>query len=227
MGLENYMDSLSFDVQGVADLNYLEVVLHASQRIFLDFTNGGPAVESNLFPQRESVYLEFARNYTTPNNYYGRLGLGVLEFFPQSQTWIKIAVATGILATETNPWSLNMHFNYFSSIQGNNRNIIIAVTSEKLLDPDSDSPLSLGGFISWGYRTRPLSEDIAATYEQILFSIGPALDWKSSVGTFQFKLPWRLWIDRQYEIINGASVPGNPTDLRFVPDFEVNWTWAF
>jgi hypothetical protein len=223
----NYVDSYSLAGQGVLDLTHFEVAVGGSLRLFSQLTERGKGVEKNLAPSKESLLIEIAKFYATRENHYGRLGLGYLQFFPESKHWVRLSFATGIMATPGNPWSLNLHAGFISSIEGNNRNLIIQAKSMRVIQEDGPA-LSVGGYISWAYRMRDVANDAVATYEQMLFSIGPTADLTTALGTLSLKLPWRLWIDKEYVLTSANTyIPGNPNEFIGLPDVNLSWTLNF
>ncbi len=217
----NFSDSFSFQASGLIDLGAIEIGLEGSQRSFLANSGRGAIVRDQLYGSRQNFGADLGRHFVTEEGRYGGIAVGYLQFMPSLERWIKFQLETGILSTESAPWSLSLHASFFVRTNGSDK--VMLVSTDTVRDFNwGKAKLSVGGFFSWGYRMRDLL--LPGSFEQMLFSFGPLVRLSTNVGIFRLSIPLRLWIDKQIVNSGTTQVTANPSQFTGIPDAMLSWT---
>ncbi len=225
-GLSNHRDAVSSSLSGTADFKLFELRLHASQRFFLQAGDAqAQFVENDLSQARSTVGAEIARYAISSRGVYGRFALGFLNFLPSSskQRWIQLGLNTGILTQPDLPWSTHLHLGFHFPIHPGQSLLDISLRTSRMIADKPSWALEFGGMLHWSYRIFAQEPKAVANYEHMLFSVGPVMRLRTSMGTGNLFMLWRLWIDKEIT----ASNVFQPSELRAVPDLSFSWTLKF
>ncbi|MBI4403735.1 MAG: hypothetical protein HY537_06225 [Deltaproteobacteria bacterium] len=226
LSISHYQDSISSLAGALFDLNFMEISLRASQRIFLESTETGKAVRDQLWIAHQTLSVEVAKHYMTPANHYGRLSAEFLQFFPEPRyRWIRLGIATGALPDHGFPHLLRLAFNLFFPFWGDHKILQISGEFGRQLALSDKSTLDLGGGAIWSYKLRGSMGE--GRYDHMLFSFGPLAQLTSPFGQLRANFFFRFWLDR--EVVMRESSPRTlyPNEIYAIPDLSLTWTIHF
>lgn len=205
VGALNYSDALASQAELVADLRAVELRVRAGQRFFFQNSVAGTEMASELAAEARHLAVEIARYRANPQGVYGRIGLGLIPFFPQGTTYWQISLSSGVLPSVAVPWDLSISLNAFLSFNRTHDYIVAELGASRRFAVGSGA-LAAGGFIRWNQSLRP-----ATLGENIMVSLGPKL-WAQlgRWGILSAQMPLRVWIDH-------ALVDGQ---VGFLTDFS-------
>ncbi len=211
--LVSYPDALSLRFSGLIDLDFVEVLGSFSQRLFLSSGPTGLALQNGLAGEVKNFTFEVARFRANAQGAYGRLGIGLVPFLPQSTTYGKFTLSTGRLPSAEVPWELRLAGTLFLSFNKSNDFTIVSAEVLRHFTLGTQSTIRLGGFATWGQAIRTTVRG-----ENTLLSLGPNIAYKSILGLITFALPLRIWLD-----INPSG--GFLSDFS-TPAFSLGWQYS-
>ncbi|MBY0371478.1 hypothetical protein K2X33_12375 [bacterium] len=217
LGTYNYADAFATQVQAVADLRVVELRVRAAQRDFLGVGASGVEMQTGLSGEFRNLGAEIARYHATPGGIYGRLGLGLLPFYPQGTIYWQFSLSTGVLPTATVPWDFRAAVSLFLSFDRSHDYLIGSLNSSRVFAV-GNGHLVVGGFLSWNQAVRP-----ELLGENIMLSLGPRVGFRMPAwGQWTLSMPLRVWID--HALVD--TQVGFLTDFS-TPAFSADWTVFF
>jgi len=220
----NYADTLSGQISLLMGVKFLEARIKASQRVFFALSEAGITTKEFLSDEKQTLSFELARYFVSPKNYFGRLGLEYVHFFPNHRRWLKAGFGTGILDNVSLPWQLQLNTAIFLPLVNESSFFSLSLETRRVFTFASKTSLRLGGSFSWSERMRDVL--IPSRYEHRVISIGPTAELKGLViGTVRVLAAFRIWIDKELFLKDGKLVAGHPSDFR-PPDIFFEWAIA-
>ncbi len=189
-----YGDAIAAKGYALVDLKLFEVGVAGASRFFGQLGPEGIALASTLAPEYRNVALEIARYRVNPNGIHGRLSLAVLPFFPNGVSYWKFGLSTGLLPTADVPYEFRLNLAFLLSFNKSNDFSVVTAETWRNFYLGGQRVLQVGGFFTWGQAVRVA--DATVVHEYILFSLGPSLVFKSSLGRISAGVPIRVWIDK-------------------------------
>lgn len=241
--LATYPGVLSFQASGVLDFGGFELHLQGGRR-FLPEPNAADV--QGFRYDLSDVDFEIARYHALSKTAFGRLGIAGTKFFPSlragqrsmsdlqhkdSQQWIRISVATGLLPTEELPWDFRLNLGLFRRIDDD---WMIVMARLEVLKRFLSGRLRAGGYFSfttasYGSNAGEIVTSIpsAPVIEHYGFTLSPSLEWAFPAGTLQVAMPLRLYVDQ--DVAQSLAKTGpvtNPSEF-LAPALNARLTVSF
>jgi hypothetical protein len=194
-------------------LEFIDVGLIASQRLFFASTPEGVVLKSGLSSEARAIGAEIGRYRVNASGLHGRISAAVLSFSPNAPSYWKLALATGALPSAQLPWDIRFFFTLFLSFDHRNDFSILRAETSRHYSVGTGF-LDVGGFLSWGQAMRGAPNE----GESVQISLGPTIAYTSKLGKLSLSVPLRVGIDRA---LVGATL-GYLSDFNS-PSIALGW----
>lgn len=203
-----YPDAASTRAVALVDLDFIDVSVIASQRLFFSSTPEGVSLKAGLANEMRAVGAEIGRYRVSASGLHGRISAAILSFSPNAPSSWKLTLATGALPSAELPWDIRLAFSLFLSFDHSNDFSVLRAETSRHFAVGSGN-LEVGGFLSWGQALR--SAPTEGESQQI--ALGPVVGYDTRMGRFSLSIPLRIWIDRALvgSTLGYLSDFGNPS----------------
>lgn len=213
----SYGETFGGRVSALVDLKYLEASVLAGQRFFFGASPDVTTLQAALATETQNLGFELARFRANARGGFGRLSLGLIPFYPGGTSYWKMGFATGLLRSNEIPWNFQLAVSVFLSFNRELDYMVLNADTYRSFTLGGPHLLQIGGFFTWGQMIRGPSLG-----EHILFSLGPELSYRNSLGKLSVTVPIRIWLDRA--VVDGKN--GYLSDFA-TPAFSVGWRSVF
>lgn len=185
-------DSVTTSLSGLAAVPYLELGFHGGQ-IYSGLLDTAEGVVNRGALQREMTFfgVEVARYFVDSRNYYGRLSVKFVEFFPSKLLAWRPALHAGTNPSPLSPWNVEfslagfLYFNHLSDF------MFATMSTGRTHYFGKDQNVRISGEVAFGQKSKLL------VGESLLFTVGMSAAYSSgSLGQITLSVPFRIWIDR-------------------------------
>lgn len=186
-----YPDAASVRAAALVDLDFIDVGVIASQRLFFGSTPEGIALKSVLSNEARAIGAEIGRYRVNSSGLHGRISAAILSFSPSAPSFWKLTLATGALPTAQLAWDIRLSFSLFLSFDHRNDFTMLRAETSRHYAVGAGF-LDVGGFLSWGQAMRPVPSE----GESMQISLGPTFAYTTKLGKLSLSVPLRVWLDR-------------------------------
>ncbi len=187
-------DTLRVAGRATLPLGPIQLKAKGSQRVFLDITDAGRARHAQMTGAASLVAAEIGRAFLSNRRHYGSLGIEFSQLLPVGDNFIGLLIHTGTYESADLPWTVNFTLQLRFRLTGNESNLILDGSTEKVLWTSGSNWLRLGAGIGWAQRLKD-GPGPSAT-EHAVLTLGPQATWNNALGEWKVRLSFRLWLDR-------------------------------
>ena len=200
----SYRGNVLTGIDASLDVHWFNLGLSARKTIFA-FDQTGDQIPSENSGRINQFGVETAREFTSSNGYLGRLGISLNAFYPDTDTFIKLQMATGKMEP-------NLAWQFVTTIFKG-----ISKTND-LLNIALD--LWMPGGVEWGIRADYLMRLVSISRppntleESNLLGLGPWVQFHGGGVFFRVGMAWHLRVEH---------IVGNSErlfQLEALPDFQ-------
>lgn len=193
----------------------MQLKAKASQRVFLDLSDAGKTRHAQLSSYATMLSAEIGRSFLSSRRHYGSLGVELTHVLPKSENYLGLLVHTGTYDTPDSPWSAGVSLQVRFRLTGNESNLILDGSTERVLLDSPSNKLRVGAALIWAQRLKD-GPGLAVT-EHAVLTLGPQVTWNNALGEWKVRVPFRLWLDRD-----------TPTNLTaYLSEFDLPAVTAF